>query len=109
MRKERKPMTHRISRRQALKTGAIIVGGAAVGPLVFKGIQLLTYSAAQTAIAGPLPWSEANGILTSTVLPRFPDTNFIVTHPSYGASGDGHSDNTAAFQNALWACTASGG
>jgi polygalacturonase len=109
MKKGRKPMTHRISRRQALKMGAIIVGGAAVAPLAFKGLQLLTYSASQTAIAGPLPWSEANGILASTALPSFPNTNFIVTHPAYGARGDGHSDNTAAFQKAISACNASGG
>ena len=109
MKKERKPMTHRISRRQALKMGAIIVGGAAVAPLAFKGIQLLTYSASQKAIAGPLPWSEANGILASTALPSFPNTNFVVTHPAYGARGDGHSDNTAAFQKAISACSTSGG
>jgi polygalacturonase len=109
MKKGRKPMIHRISRRQALKMGAIIVGGAAVAPLAFKGIQLLTYSASQTAIAGPLPWSEANSILASTALPSFPNTNFIVTHPAYGARGDGHSDNTAAFQKAISACNASGG
>src|SRR5260370_26580465 len=109
MRKERKPMTHRISRRQALKTGAIIVGRVAVAPVVFKGIQLLTYSASQTVIAGPLPWSEANGILASTGLPSFPNTNFVVTHPAYGARGDGHSDNTAAFQKAISACSAAGG
>src|SRR5258708_9039414 len=105
MKKERKPMTHRISRRQALKLGAIIVGGAAVAPLAFKGIQLLTYSASQTAIAGPLPWSEANGILASIALPSFPNTNFVVTHPAYGARGDGHSDNTAAFQKPISAST----
>src|SRR2546422_9840307 len=108
MRNERKPMTHRISRRQALKTGAIIVGGAAVAPLAFKGIQCLPLSASQAAIAGPLPWSEANGILVSTALPSFPNTNFVVTHPAYGARGDGNSDNTAAFQKAVVACSAAG-
>ena len=102
-------MTHRISRRQALKTGAIIVGRAAVAPLAFKGIPLLPLSASQAAIAGPLPWSEANGILVSTALPSFPNTNFVVTHPAYGARGDGNSDNTAAFQKAVSACSASGG
>ena len=102
-------MTHRISRRQALKTGAIIVGGAAVAPLAFKGIPLLPLSASQAAFAGPLPWSEANGILVSTALPSFPNTNFVVTHPAYGARGDGNSDNTTAFQKAVSACSASGG
>ena len=102
-------MAHRISRRQALKTGAIILGGAAVAPLVLKGIQWLTDSASQAAIAGPLPWSEANGILASTALPSFPNTHFVVTHPAYGARGDGQGDNTAAFHKAIAACSASGG
>ena len=85
------------------------MGGAIVAPLAFKGIQLLPLSASQAAIAGPLPWSEANGILVSTALPSFPNTNFVVTHPAYGARGDGNSDNTAAFQKAVLACSASGG
>jgi hypothetical protein len=102
-------MTHRISRRRALKMGAIILGGAAVVPLAFKGIQLLNFNASQTAIAGPLPWSEANGILVNTALPSFPNMNFVITHPAYGARGDGHSDNTAAFQKAISACSSSGG
>lgn len=109
MRKERKPMERRISRRQALKTGAIIVGVATASSLLFKGFQLLTGSTPHTVASGPLPWSAANRILENIVVPNFPNTNFIVTHPAYGAMNDGHTDNTAAFQKAIAACHAAGG
>src|SRR5256886_3884211 len=111
MRKERKPMTRRISRRQVLTTGAIVVGVAAASvasPLLFKEFQALT-STPHTAASGPLPWSAANRILANTMVPVFPNTNFVVTHPAYGAVGDGHTDNTAAFQKAIATCNAAGG
>src|SRR5436305_4307133 len=69
MRKERKPMTRRISRRQALKTGAIVVGVAGASQLLFKGFQMLTASTPRTAASGLLPWSAANAILSNTVVP----------------------------------------
>src|SRR5437667_2679666 len=53
-------------------------------------------STPHTAASGPLPWSAANRILANTVVPAFPNTNFVVTHPAYGAVGDGQTDNTAA-------------
>lgn len=102
-------MTRRISRRQALKTGAIIVGVAAASPLLFKGFQVLTASTPHTVSSGPLPWSAANDILANTAVPSFPNENFVVTHPAYGARGDGHTDNTAAFQKAIATCNAAGG
>src|SRR2546430_967676 len=111
MRKERKPMTRRISRRQVLTTGAIVVGVAAASvasPLLFKEFQALT-STPHTAASGPLPWLKANRILANTMVPVFPNTNFVVTHPAYGAVGDGHTDNTAAFQKAITTCNAAGG
>src|SRR2546430_2657246 len=79
-RKERKPMTRRLSRRQVLTTGAIVVGVAAASvasPLLFKEFQALT-STPHTAASGPLPWSAANRILANTVVPAFPNTNFVV-------------------------------
>jgi len=104
-------MTRRISRRQVLTTGAIVVGVAAASvasPLLFKEFQALT-STPHTAASGPLPWSAANRILANTVVPAFPNTNFVVTHPAYGAVGDGQTDNTAAFQKAIATCNAAGG
>lgn len=105
-------MTRRISRRQALTTGAILVGVAAASaasPLLFKRFQVLTASTPHTVSSGPLPWSAANAILSNTVVPVFPNTNFVVTHPAYGARGDDHTDNTAAFQKAIATCNAAGG
>ncbi len=104
-------MTRRISRRQVLTTGAIVVGVAAASvasPLLFKEFQALT-STPHTAASGPLPWSAANRILANTVVPAFPNTNFVVTHPAYGAVGDSQTDNTAAFQKAIATCNAAGG
>ncbi|TMC17041.1 MAG: glycoside hydrolase family 28 protein [Chloroflexi bacterium] len=104
-------MTRRLSRRQVLTTGAIVVGVAAASvasPLLFKEFQALT-STPHTAASGPLPWLKANRILANTVVPVFPNTSFVVTHSAYGAVGDGHTDNTAAFQKAIATCNAAGG
>ncbi len=99
-------MSRSISRREALKAGAIIVGGAAVAsPFFVQGMPLLTAFAA----TGPLPWPAANSILSTTLLPNFPNKNFVVTDPAYGATGNGRTDNTAAFQKAIAACNAAGG
>ncbi|HLZ64248.1 MAG TPA: glycosyl hydrolase family 28 protein, partial [Ktedonosporobacter sp.] len=57
--------------------------------------------------ATPLPWPAANDILATTTVPSFPSTTFPVT--TYGAKGDGHTDNTAAFAKAIAACNAAGG
>ena len=59
-------MSRSISRREALKAGAIIVGGAAASPLFIQGMQALATSVA----TGPLPWAAANTILTTTLLPQ---------------------------------------
>lgn len=99
-------MSRSISRRDALKVGAIIIGGAAAAsPFFVQEIPLMVASAA----TGPLPWSAANSILSTTLLPNFPNKNFVVTDPAYGAIGNGKTDNTAAFQKAIAACNAAGG
>jgi len=54
-----------------------------------------------------LPWPQANQILTEVKPPVFPDKTFSVL--SYGAVGDGKTDNTAAFTKAIAACNAAGG
>ena len=96
-------LSRSISRRKALKAGAIIVGGAATLPSFIQGMQALA------AATGPLPWPDANTILATTLLPRFPNTNFVVTDAAYGAIGNGRTDNTTAFQKAIAACNAAGG
>jgi polygalacturonase len=88
------------TRRRVLQVGAAgVLTGLTAAPFVVQGLQALA--------AGPLPWSAANTILSQTTVPRFPSRNFSVT--SYGAKGDGSSDNTSAFQKAIAACHAAGG
>ncbi|HLZ56395.1 MAG TPA: hypothetical protein VKR06_05555, partial [Ktedonosporobacter sp.] len=87
-------MPYSFSRRRLLKTGVILAGGATVASSTFfQGSQFLT--AHMAAAATPLPWPAANDILATTTVPSFPSTTFPVT--TYGAKGDGHTDNTAAF------------
>jgi polygalacturonase len=86
-----------------------VAAASAASPLLFKRFQVLTASTPHTVSSGPLPWSAANAILSNTVVPVFPNTNFVVTHPAYGARGDDHTDNTAAFQKAIATCNAAGG
>jgi polygalacturonase len=104
-------MTQRFTRRQALKTGAILIGGAAIAsPFAVKGVEALLAphgGAHVVDAAGPLPWPAANDILASTTVPTFPSATFTVT--SFGAKGDGKTDNTSAFAKAIAACNTAGG
>lgn len=97
-------MLHRLTtRRQAIKTGILLAGGLAASPFLAR--ELLASGRAEAA--GTLPWPEANTIVAETVIPTFPNQNFLVTN--FGAVGDGHTDNTTAFKNAIAACNAAGG
>ncbi|HEX5220666.1 MAG TPA: glycoside hydrolase family 28 protein [Verrucomicrobiae bacterium] len=53
------------------------------------------------------PWARVPGILKRMVPPRFPDRDFLVTR--FGAVGDGATDCTRAFADAIAACNAAGG
>jgi polygalacturonase len=113
-----------ISRRRLLATGAAVLGGAASVPLLAQvaGAQpVATQNPAstprrltagrvvpvRTSAIPVLPWPAANAIVASTKLPAFPSATFPVT--SYGAVGNGTTDNTAAFAKAIAACNAAGG
>jgi polygalacturonase len=112
-------MAHRISRRQALSVGLTLAGLGAATPMLaqtaFAGENGAgTAPAADPALAGPLavpasdlPWPEAQAIVAATTLPSFPAATFDVT--AFGAKGDGKTDNTTAFRNAIAACNAAGG
>lgn len=52
-------------------------------------------------------WGQLPSILSTIIPPSFPSRDFIVT--DYGAAGDGKSDCTAAFKEAIAAANAAGG
>lgn len=52
-------------------------------------------------------WKKVPKILQQIVPPTFPARDFVITE--YGAVGDGETDCTEAFNNAIAACNAAGG
>lgn len=77
--------------------GALLPAGAAPEPQNAK--------AAPQASADA--WSRLPAILNRIVPPRFPDRDFDITR--YGAVGDGTTDCTKAFRDAVEACHDAGG
>lgn len=59
------------------------------------------------AAASDEGWNLVPTILSQIVPPTFPDQDFTIT--DYGAVGDGQTDCTAAFADAIAACTNAGG
>jgi polygalacturonase len=57
--------------------------------------------------AHPDPWRQADAIARSVRPPRFPHRHFPVTR--FGARGDGVTDDTKAFADAIRACARAGG
>ncbi len=84
------------TRRQACKLG---VSGLIVVSL-FKDFSP-AFAASPRAQAG------AASVLAAVTPPTFPSATFPITN--YGAVGDGTTDNTAAFQKAIAACSQAGG
>ena len=60
-----------------------------------------------TAQTSPADWSRVPDILARIIPPVFPAQDFVITN--YGAVGNGTSDCTAAFSNAIAACNGAGG
>jgi polygalacturonase len=52
-------------------------------------------------------WDKVDEILKNIKAPEFPKQDFIIT--SYGAKGDGETDCTEAFREAIRECTSKGG
>ncbi len=59
------------------------------------------------AQTSPDAWAQVPGILARIVPPTFPARDFVITN--FGATGDGTTDCTTSFSNAIATCSASGG
>ncbi|WP_394824648.1 glycoside hydrolase family 28 protein [Pendulispora albinea] len=93
-------MSRFTSRRMFLGASSAVLGGAALsgaGTLVVPRI----------ARAESSPWDMVPQILGRISPPVFPNRTFDVRH--YGATGDGKTDCTKAFRDAIVACSAAGG
>ena len=107
-------MAQTVSRRQALKLGLTVAGGAAaastLGATASAAESTPTAAASGAALAAraaALPWGEARAIVGRTRLPQFAFRQFNVL--DFGAVPDGTTDNTDAIAAAIGACNAAGG
>lgn len=93
-----------VTRRDVLTRLAIAGGGVLLGPRA-----LLIGQAGRPRVPSPVGerWSEVDRILARIVPPTFPDRDLLVT--GFGAVGDGRTDCSKAFAEAVAACQAAGG
>jgi polygalacturonase len=105
-------MSHEIDRRALLRLSAATGAGVLAAPLVSTRALAARGAGAGSAPLGPFRGGSdadraADRIARSVRRPRFPDRFFPVT--SFGAVGDGTTDCTAAFRDAIAACSRRGG
>jgi polygalacturonase len=104
-------MAGRISRRQALITGLTVAGGAIAIPVLARsafGAEADLTGIGALVEPDELPWDAAKTIVAETALPMIPDRTFDAVR-DFGANGNGSTDNTAAFKNAIDTCSSGGG
>jgi polygalacturonase len=109
-------MADGLSRRQAISLGAAVTGAAVAVPVLAHEALAGTSAPAAPQAVGPgskvaisdLPWPAAQKIVTDTEAAIKPQTR-VFNVMSFGAKGDGKSDNTAAFAAAIKAANAAGG
>lgn len=92
------------TRRDFLKTAAAGAGAALVLPSLAFGCRTAEPAAWPAAGEG---WSRVPEILRRIQPPAFPARDFLLT--DYGAVGDGETDATEAFRQAVAACHGAGG
>src|SRR4051812_45109447 len=98
-------MTDFESRRAFLQRLAMNAGGLMIAPSLMSACR--TGASLGGAMESTNGWERVPGILSRIVAPVFPSRDFLVT--SYGAKGDGTTDCTSAFAQAIGACNAAGG
>lgn len=86
-----------------------IRNGRRVLPLVFAFLlSIFCYACTQSSSAPEAPgWEKLPAILAQIEPPEFPDREFVIT--DFGAVGDGTTDCTDAFRQAIEACWRAGG
>jgi polygalacturonase len=92
-------MTRRHTRRNLLVAGGLVAAGAGTAGLIARSAGAATVAAS--------PWDQVPVILGRIKPPTFPNQNFDVT--AFGATGDGKTDDSAAFAKAIAACSKAGG
>src|SRR5215211_1300319 len=96
------------TRREFVKALGVGVGAAFLAPVISLGCRSAgSAGAASASAAGATGWDMVPGILARIKPPTFPNRDFDITR--YGAVGDGTTDCTDAFRQAIAACAAAGG
>ncbi len=97
-------MARQHTRRDLLVAGGVVAGGAVAASMLVDPARALTQTPSGLAVPqAASPWDQVPAILARIVPPIFPDRTFDVT--AFGATGDGKTDNTAAFARAIKACS----
>ncbi len=98
------------SRREILKAGGLAVGGALATSGAVAGTTYAlagTGGSADAPTVAASPWDQVPVILGRIKPPTFRDEDFNIT--KFGAVGNGSTDCTAAFRQAIAACNKAGG